>query len=177
MIRRPPRSTLFPYTTLFRSLAINEAETQWPQDSATAEGSTMGRRMGEKGACWGSELLDPSPSKGRLARPIVGGVSSPQQGNRGAAGMAGARGPLALLGHHPRRRESHLLFPSRALAIGLLGFVGGKWANPHLPGIHCHRPLVHGVGSNWPEQTRTVQAQMPGQVVERAASRFSTPCR
>src|SRR2546430_11477591 len=25
MIRRPPRSTLFPYTTLFRSLAINYA--------------------------------------------------------------------------------------------------------------------------------------------------------
>src|SRR2546425_3424446 len=25
MIRRPPRSTLFPYTTLFRSLAIEEA--------------------------------------------------------------------------------------------------------------------------------------------------------
>src|SRR2546430_10481471 len=24
MIRRPPRSTLFPYTTLFRSLALNE---------------------------------------------------------------------------------------------------------------------------------------------------------
>src|SRR2546427_8327575 len=24
MIRRPPRSTLFPYTTLFRSLAIND---------------------------------------------------------------------------------------------------------------------------------------------------------
>src|SRR5256885_12890223 len=25
MIRRPPRSTLFPYTTLFRSLAVQEA--------------------------------------------------------------------------------------------------------------------------------------------------------
>jgi len=24
MIRRPPRSTLFPYTTLFRSIAINK---------------------------------------------------------------------------------------------------------------------------------------------------------
>lgn len=60
----------------------------------TPEGSTMGRRMGEKGACWGSELLDQSPSKGLLARPVVGGVSSPQRGNRGAAGMAGARGPL-----------------------------------------------------------------------------------
>src|SRR5260221_10695599 len=29
MIRRPPRSTLFPYTTLFRSAA---AESRWPGD-------------------------------------------------------------------------------------------------------------------------------------------------
>src|SRR5260221_9911803 len=28
MIRRPPRSTLFPYTTLFRSVIACEAETQ-----------------------------------------------------------------------------------------------------------------------------------------------------
>src|SRR3712207_9214459 len=30
MIRRPPRSTLFPYTTLFRSLQIFPARTQLP---------------------------------------------------------------------------------------------------------------------------------------------------
>src|SRR5260221_7063322 len=29
MIRRPPRSTLFPYTTLFRSLAESTATPQW----------------------------------------------------------------------------------------------------------------------------------------------------
>src|SRR2546430_10213540 len=28
MIRRPPRSTLFPYTTLFRSVALSAAEEQ-----------------------------------------------------------------------------------------------------------------------------------------------------
>src|SRR5256885_8845761 len=28
MIRRPPRSTLFPYTTLFRSLALGSAEVR-----------------------------------------------------------------------------------------------------------------------------------------------------
>src|SRR2546426_7843586 len=28
MIRRPPRSTLFPYTTLFRSLELNDAQQQ-----------------------------------------------------------------------------------------------------------------------------------------------------
>src|SRR2546425_8969528 len=35
MIRRPPRSTLFPYTTLFRS------------NAAVAEGARAGRGMGE----------------------------------------------------------------------------------------------------------------------------------
>src|SRR2546423_11348240 len=30
MIRRPPRSTLFPYTTLFRSEALIEALRRWP---------------------------------------------------------------------------------------------------------------------------------------------------
>src|SRR5437667_6518109 len=32
MIRRPPRSTLFPYTTLFRSLSVAEifTDSRWP---------------------------------------------------------------------------------------------------------------------------------------------------
>src|SRR5256885_9321304 len=29
MIRRPPRSTLFPYTTLFRSVVVGEVTRQW----------------------------------------------------------------------------------------------------------------------------------------------------
>src|SRR2546421_2079226 len=29
MIRRPPRSTLFPYTTLFRSAVADEAPSKW----------------------------------------------------------------------------------------------------------------------------------------------------
>src|SRR3712207_8576533 len=29
MIRRPPRSTLFPYTTLFRSLNLDKAKLAW----------------------------------------------------------------------------------------------------------------------------------------------------
>src|SRR5438034_6350291 len=30
MIRRPPRSTLFPYTTLFRSVDVEGGRGQWP---------------------------------------------------------------------------------------------------------------------------------------------------
>src|SRR5258707_1121816 len=39
MIRRPPRSTLFPYTTLFRS-------TRWPASSRAARRGRRGRRAG-----------------------------------------------------------------------------------------------------------------------------------
>src|SRR2546423_11129278 len=40
MIRRPPRSTLFPYTTLFRSLAglaAGQAEREWTSSLARSE--------------------------------------------------------------------------------------------------------------------------------------------
>src|SRR5436190_10564798 len=33
MIRRPPRSTLFPYTTLFRSQFAARGTVQWPRDT------------------------------------------------------------------------------------------------------------------------------------------------
>src|SRR2546427_9386178 len=38
MIRRPPRSTLFPYTTLFRSLLMNTAETNITTNPALQPG-------------------------------------------------------------------------------------------------------------------------------------------
>src|SRR5688572_32236992 len=37
MIRRPPRSTLFPYTTLFRSIADGDADAVEDRDEYTAE--------------------------------------------------------------------------------------------------------------------------------------------
>src|SRR5256885_11410422 len=39
MIRRPPRSTLFPYTTLFRSVAIRRWEPQPPSAAAISANS------------------------------------------------------------------------------------------------------------------------------------------
>src|SRR2546430_11662183 len=42
MIRRPPRSTLFPYTTLFRSLSEGRASAQGtPAPSCTPEGDEL----------------------------------------------------------------------------------------------------------------------------------------
>src|SRR3989442_6159791 len=46
MIRRPPRSTLFPYTTLFRS---------HPRTSPGTMASSMGTARRRKRACWRSE--------------------------------------------------------------------------------------------------------------------------
>src|SRR2546427_9369659 len=36
MIRRPPRSTLFPYTTLFRSSALSRSLLPHPRDTASS---------------------------------------------------------------------------------------------------------------------------------------------
>src|SRR5256885_3296360 len=41
MIRRPPRSTLFPYTTLFRSLTVRSPRVQVPADAAEIVSATQ----------------------------------------------------------------------------------------------------------------------------------------
>src|SRR5262245_63091401 len=56
MIRRPPRSTLFPYTTLFRSIEVSEGEAQilrrLSEDGlvrSPLDGHHETRRFGERG--------------------------------------------------------------------------------------------------------------------------------
>src|SRR2546422_3135310 len=67
MIRRPPRSTLFPYTTLFRSLALSEAE-------ARAFG---GRLLGNVRLRWSSgwsmegEFAVRQMDAGKIAAPLL----------------------------------------------------------------------------------------------------------
>src|SRR2546422_5052394 len=46
MIRRPPRSTLFPYTTLFRSPDAGARRAQ-VGDARGGGGRTIGRKLGE----------------------------------------------------------------------------------------------------------------------------------
>src|SRR5256885_10417743 len=46
MIRRPPRSTLFPYTTLFRSYALRVAHQLRQSGAAPAEGRNGGFHAG-----------------------------------------------------------------------------------------------------------------------------------
>src|SRR5256885_12818363 len=59
MIRRPPRSTLFPYTTLFRSLYLAARHLGRPELAQRAE----------RAACWEVEIQLPSGA-------VRGGVRS-----------------------------------------------------------------------------------------------------
>src|SRR3712207_7149189 len=68
MIRRPPRSTLFPYTTLFRSLVA-------PEDHAAVEHRAallgdLGHRLQERGHLPGVPLVDGDELRAR-PRPLV----------------------------------------------------------------------------------------------------------
>src|SRR3712207_8316307 len=45
MIRRPPRSTLFPYTTLFRSLGATSSTWRWRNGAQSASSSGVGSRF------------------------------------------------------------------------------------------------------------------------------------
>src|SRR2546427_12759978 len=104
MIRRPPRSTLFPYTTLFRSnrvlgfdaargLIDVEAGIQWPQlmrplvDAQQGAAQQWGIRQKQTGAdrlSIGGALAAKPHGPGLLVQPFVGGGAS--------VGLVGARG-------------------------------------------------------------------------------------
>src|SRR5687768_18012564 len=47
MIRRPPRSTLFPYTTLFRSESLSRPEPSLRLERRERQGAILDRRQGE----------------------------------------------------------------------------------------------------------------------------------
>src|SRR2546430_16674860 len=59
MIRRPPRSTLFPYTTLFRSLCIpyGKANSQYETEFEPATGTIWGYFKPRGTACFSLGLL------------------------------------------------------------------------------------------------------------------------
>src|SRR3989441_1552744 len=69
MIRRPPRSTLFPYTTLFRSkgwypINADEIQDQRPDQEAAAtprEAAARGAQPGDEGARLLRRILQRQP--------------------------------------------------------------------------------------------------------------------
>src|SRR3712207_8934379 len=62
MIRRPPRSTLFPYTTLFRSRRARDGRALWGGDLRAGDGQAP-RTRGEPGGSF--ELLGRARRDGR----------------------------------------------------------------------------------------------------------------
>src|SRR5256886_14394061 len=85
MIRRPPRSTLFPYTTLFRSAQSGEERYALVADRG-ADRAAQGRRYSAPGAAG-----DP---RARTGRPLRRGGGGGGGGARpaGAAGGGGREG-------------------------------------------------------------------------------------
>src|SRR5690242_21009461 len=63
MIRRPPRSTLFPYTTLFRSLAHRARPGRRRPPS--------GRRLLDRAGLARAGRVPPHPGRGAAARPAT----------------------------------------------------------------------------------------------------------
>src|SRR3712207_6931840 len=57
MIRRPPRSTLFPYTTLFRSYCLEDVMEVWLLNAAHMK-AVPGRKTDVKDAEWIAQLLE-----------------------------------------------------------------------------------------------------------------------
>src|SRR2546422_8212515 len=66
MIRRPPRSTLFPYTTLFRSGKLRCAGDVWARGACSASPPTRGTRG--HCTCAISDKGKPSVTAGRKAK-------------------------------------------------------------------------------------------------------------
>src|SRR2546422_9740476 len=96
MIRRPPRSTLFPYTTLFRSVAAHDL-SQAPPDTITHSRAAQG-------------LLD-AEAKTAL-RQFVGAKKNCEVGTRAA--LSGAVDGIKFSApHQPRFARKQIPAPTR----------------------------------------------------------------
>src|SRR5438045_8342077 len=70
MIRRPPRATLFPYTTLFRS----QWAVRWARGWKTSR--WCGRRPTESASGWGSGKTQPGPTAADKGPQPGGGLGN-----------------------------------------------------------------------------------------------------
>src|SRR5256886_16638781 len=97
MIRRPPRSTLFPYTTLFRSVRVRAADV-WQQPRPTAIARRMATRARGRGSRYGIDgpILETSlGSIGTVLEAATREAGRRKPEIRNAASGAGAIEPRA----------------------------------------------------------------------------------
>src|SRR3712207_9048684 len=99
MIRRPPRSTLFPYTTLFRSLArVDVPDAPHHLDRVTHRGDRLGGR--EPPSTHGLDRVPEGTRSQAQLEPaateqVEAGRGAGDDGGRAAAPGWGGRGPTA----------------------------------------------------------------------------------
>src|SRR2546427_7778103 len=125
MIRRPPRSTLFPYTTLFRSRSLERGARPEPHGGARdrrvparrdarrrARARARPHARAGRRACRQRAALPPRPP--RAAAPLGSSTRSRRSGS--LAGRVGRRG------RHTHRRRTAMR--ARVLVVVLVCFVG-----------------------------------------------------
>src|SRR5256885_13717694 len=109
MIRRPPRSTLFPYTTLFRSLLRQKRKAHHDQSNARSVGAAnpaadaVGGCIGASPGAGGLVGIRKAPM-GRWAARIAGAALCARAGHAAAAdrdpggsgATAGHKGPACI---------------------------------------------------------------------------------
>src|SRR2546430_6896448 len=95
MIRRPPRSTLFPYTTLFRSRATFRAGARFPRDSSG--GPLRAQRTRGPHVRWTTHVGRPRRRRaGTAARRLPVQVAG-RGGNSVQANRLPGEGPLSVM--------------------------------------------------------------------------------
>src|SRR2546422_7221119 len=95
MIRRPPRSTLFPYTTLFRSVFMAVPRLREERCFLRLDPAKLGHRVAEAATIAGAARLGapvPPESLGAIDLVIVGSVAV--NPDRARVGQGGGDGDL-----------------------------------------------------------------------------------
>src|SRR5690348_6360898 len=117
MIRRPPRSTLFPYTTLFRSVSLFDLE-----DDEMAQLPTDIPLLADAAKREGAALIVIDPIQAHFAEEINPNVdASVRQATRPLARMAQQTGCAVVLVTHDRKSREGSLLDRIAASRGLTG--------------------------------------------------------
>src|SRR2546422_11344733 len=89
MIRRPPRSTLFPYTTLFRSLAQDTVVAPLGADARHVAADEVGRPSARSLLTSNTPGSSGGINVASLSRSVGGGGGGAGGGGNGGGGVSG----------------------------------------------------------------------------------------